>query len=820
VNPAVAPPPPAAAGPGQVVPGEVVPAVDVRLVPPALAAWAAVFWAVGAPPGHVEVAAVAAAGMAVGAGMLCRWRRVAALVLVLVAVTAVLGVVVVQRDRAQVGGLAALAAGRASVQLVADVRSDPRVLPAVRDGGRPRVVVDVRVRELRARGASAEVTAPVTVFADEDRWAGVLGDRVRLTGRLAPADPGERSVAVLTVGGSVAVVRPAGRVFDVADGLRAGLRAACAGLPADPRGLLPGLVVGDTSALPPDLEEAMRSVGLTHLTAVSGSNTTLVVAALVVLASWCGLGRRVRLVVALAGLAGFVVLARPDPSVLRAAVMATVALAGLFAGRPTRGLPVLAAAVIALLLADPWLAREFGFVLSVLATTGLLLFARPWAERLQSLGVPRVLAYALAVPTAAQAVCGPVVVLLQPQVNLVTVPANVLVAPAVAPATVLGLAATLVGAVWPFGAVLLAWPAGLCAWWITAVARAAAQAPTALAVPPGAAGVAVVAGSGLVLLLAVAAVPRWWRTGRRRWLALAVVLALSSATLVRCSAGWGGPSGPWPAADWRIVGCDVGQGDAVVLRTGSGSAVLVDAGPDDDLVDGCLERLGVTRLDAVVLTHDHADHVGGFAGAVRDREVGVVWVSPLAVEPAARAVARTAAGAGIPLRVASAGATGAVGEVSWTVLAPRASVADLRSPDSAQVNDSSLVLLAEVAGIRVLLTGDLEPDGQRRLLAQDWPGGNVVVDVVKVAHHGSPKQEPDLYRAARPRVALVEVGEGNDYGHPAPETLAVLDAVGASTLRTDRDGDVAVAGTAQDLRTLVRGSDPREAERRSRYTDG
>lgn len=805
--------------PSNDVPPPAPPTTDVRLLPPALAAWGAVAWALGAPLDQVHVAVLVAAGLTVVSGAWCLRRDVALLLLVTVAVTAALGVVAVQRDRAQVGDLPSLAAGRAGVEVVADVLSDPRTVTAVREGSPPRVVVDVRVREVRARGEVREVAAPVTVFADAQDWEGELGERLALAGRLAPADPGGRPVAILIAAGRGEVVRPAGRAFGAAEGLRAGLRAACAGLPADPRGLLPGLVVGDTSRLPADLEAAMTSVGLTHLTAVSGSNTTLVVAAFVVLASWCGLGRRVRLVVALAGLVGFVVLARPEPSVLRAAVMGTVGMVGVFAGRPTRGLPVLGAAVIALLLADPWLAREYGFVLSVLATAGLLLFARPWAERLQALGVPRVVAYALAVPTAAQAVCGPVVVLLQPQVNLVTIPANVLVAAAVAPATVLGLAATLVSAVWPLGATLLAWPAGVCAWWITVVARSAAQVPSVLAVPAGWAGVLVVAGASVVLLLAAAAVPRWWTTGRRRWLAVSAVLALSSAGLVRCSAGWGGPSGPWPPVDWRVVGCDVGQGDAVVLRTGEGSAVLVDTGPDPELVDGCLDRLGVERLDAVVLTHDHADHVGGFAGALRGREVGAVWVSPLAVEPAAGTVADLAAAAQVPLAAASVGATGSAGEVSWTVLAPREQVADLRSPDSSQVNDSSLVLLADVAGVRVLLTGDLEPEGQRRLLATDWPGGKVV-DVVKVAHHGSPKQVSGLYEAARPRVAVIEVGEGNDYGHPAPKTLAVLDAVGARTLRTDRDGDVAVAGTPQDLRTLVRGSDPRDAERRSRYTSG
>ncbi|NAZ76916.1 MBL fold metallo-hydrolase, partial [Kineococcus sp. T13] len=307
--------------------------------------------------------------------------------------------------------------------------------------------------------------------------------------------------------------------------------------------------------------------------------------------------------------------------------------------------------------------------------------------------------------------------------------------------------------------------------------------------------------------------------GRRRWAAAALVLVLLAVLLLRCAPRWGGPSGPWPPADWRVVGCDVGQGDALVLRSGPASALLVDAGPDAELVDGCLDRLGVRRLDAVVLTHFHADHVDGLPGALRGRAVGELLVSPLAVRPAADRVAASAAAAGARVREVAAGESGRAGQVSWTVLGPRPAVAGTREPDSSQVNDSSVVLLADVAGVRVLLLGDLEREGQQRLLATSgrWPGGPLV-DVVKVAHHGSASQEAALHRRVRARVAIVQVGAVNDYGHPAPAALALL--TGARVLRTDTGGDVAVAGTPQRLRTLERGSDPAQAELRARYSAG
>ncbi len=176
---------------------------------------------------------------------------------------------------------------------------------------------------------------------------------------------------------------------------------------------------------------------------------------------------------------------RPEPSVLRAAVMGGVGMAGLAAGRPTRGIPVVAAAGLVLLVADPWLAREFGFVLSVLATTALVLLARPWAERLTRAGVPRVVAYAVAVPVAAQAVAVPSVALVQPAVNVVSVPANNRRGAGRRPGHRPGPGRDVVSPVWPAGAAVVAWPAGWCAAWIAAVARFTAQAPTSVAVPPG-----------------------------------------------------------------------------------------------------------------------------------------------------------------------------------------------------------------------------------------------------------------------------------------------------------------------------------------------
>jgi competence protein ComEC len=244
-----------------------------------------------------------------------------------------------------------------------------------------------------------------------------------------------------------------------------------------------------------------------------------------------------------------------------------------------------------------------------------------------------------------------------------------------------------------------------------------------------------------------------------------------------------------------MVMCDVGQGDALVLASAPDQAVLVDAGPDPPAVDRCLRRLGVTRLPAVLLTHFHADHVDGLPGALRGRAVGELQVSGMA-EPAdgAERVGRWAAAAGVPVRVPTYGEVGRAGALSWRVSGPRRLV-------DGSPNDASVVLEVETAGVRLLLTGDVEPAGQA-VLAGDVVGP---VDVLKVPHHGSRHQDVEWLASLDARVALVSVGEDNDYGHPAAPLLETLRESGALVRRTDEHGDVAVVVRDGELRVVSSG---------------
>lgn len=238
--------------------------------------------------------------------------------------------------------------------------------------------------------------------------------------------------------------------------------------------------------------------------------------------------------------------------------------------------------------------------------------------------------------------------------------------------------------------------------------------------------------------------------------------------------------------------CDVGQGDATVLAAGEGTGVVVDAGPDPALVDHCLRTLGITRIPLVVLTHFHADHVAGLPGVLRGRSVGAIETTAYE-EPVDQAefVRREATARRIPVTRGMAGEQRRTGALSWEVLWPPPRPA----PEPEGPNDASVALLVRSAGLRFLLLGDLEPPAQQALLRSPAGARLGGVDVLKVAHHGSAYQDPELIRRVAPRLALISCGADNPYGHPAPSTVAALRAGGAVVLRTDRDGALAVAGT-------------------------
>jgi competence protein ComEC len=666
--------------------------------------------------------------------------------------------------------LRGLVARHAEVRVGLQISDDPR-LGRARVGRDATVVVPARLAWVSTEdGTRIMVSARVLVLAGDRGWLGLLpGQDAEADGRLGAAGGGDLRAALLSVPGPPALAGRAPFVQRAAGALRTGLQRACAGLPAEPGGLLPGLVVGDTSRLDPALADDFRTTGLTHLTAVSGANLAIVVGLVLVVVRWCRAGPRVAAVVCVVALAGFVVLVRPSPSVLRAAAMGGLALVALALGRPRAAVPSLAAGVFGLVVYDPELAVDAGFALSVLATGGLVLIAPRWTEALQARGWPRVAAEALAVPAAAQAACAPVIAAISASVSLATVPANLLAAPAVAPATIIGIFSAVVSPLAPSASQFAAWLASWPARWLILVAHRGADVPAGLLPWPGGAAGGLLLGALILALLLAFRHP-----AARRWVLVTAVAIVLGAVPVRLLAT------PWPPPGWLVVACDVGQGDAVALSAGPGAAVVVDAGPDPDAVDGCLRRLGIRRVPLLVISHFHADHIGGLDGVLRGRTVDALLAPDFAEPVAARAavlghgLARVAG----PLDV---------GGVHLDVLGPVRPLTGTRSDP----NNNSLVLVATTGGFRVLLTGDAETEEQLSLLAVDDPRV-LRADVLKVAHHGSAYQDEGFLEAVAPRVALVSVGLDNDYGHPNPVLLARLTRGGARVLRTDQQGDLAV----------------------------
>jgi competence protein ComEC len=765
------------------------PAADLRLAIGGLAAWLAVIATLALP---ASVGAAVGIGALIGAvGTVASRRAPAATVtLVLGCAGAAALATAVRVAATEDSPLAALANDRTRVTADLVVAEEPRALRA--GSGPPRVALAADVKGVTAAGRDWSLSGRVLVLAPAEGWRGLLpGQRLRADGRLAPPLRRDLTVAVLSAGAAPRDVQAPSGLQSAAEGIRSGLRDAARVLPDGPRGLLPGLALGDTSQLDPVLAQDFRTAGLSHLTAVSGTNCTIVTGAVLLLLRAATVGPRMSAVAAGVALVGFVILVRPSPSVLRAAVMGGIGLLALASGRPRSALPALGAAVLGLVLISPSLARDPGFALSVLATLGLIVLAPAWADRLRSARIPGGAAEALAVPAAAALATAPVIAAIGGGISLVTVPANLLAAPAVAPATVLGVLAAVVSPASAGAAEWLVRLAGLPVAWLAAVGTRAAHVPGAAVSWPGGVtgGVALAA----VLALCVAAVRR--PAVRRLALASAVGAAVVLIPVRVAAPGW-------PPAGWLFVACSVGQGDALVVRTGSSAALVVDAGPESLAVDGCLRRLGVRSVPILVLSHLHADHVGGIAGVVRGRAVGEIDVSPSREPTAAwRDVERIAAEHAVPLRTASVGERREVGDVVLDVLGPTHPYRGTRSDP----NNSSVVLRLRTGGRSLLLTGDIEVEAQQAMVRA---GVDLRADVLKVPHHGSPYQDREFLQAVHASVAVVSVGADNDYGHPSTALLAELARNGARPMRTDLHGDVAVCQRNGRLAVVGRSRDP------------
>lgn len=568
------------------------------------------------------------------------------------------------------------------------------------------------------------------------------------------------------------------------------VRGTSSFLPPNEAALVLGMTLGDVTGLEKDTKDAMATSGLTHLVAASGANIALTYAFVTLPLLAFGVRRKHRVVAGAAGIAIYVAVVGPEPSLLRAALMAVPLMVGRYFGFRTPPVNALALTVLGWCLLDPALVGEVGFVLSVGATWAILALSVPLANILQQVSggrITRNLALVLAVPTVAQAACTPVLLLLAPETSVWAVPANIAAELVVAPATVSGFVGIILAHVWaPLGVPFFAL-AGAGAHVLVLIAQVSAALPGAhIALPAGAGGALATAG-----VLIIVGLTLWLRTRREvRWaLVFLAVIALFGgvSTLI-----------PGDVEDWDVVMCDVGQGDAMLVRTG-GHTVLIDTGPEPAKLARCLERARVESVDLLVVTHPHADHDGGIPALEGQWAPKRAWVCPL----------DASTGAKLPhtkVETVLAPRTETVGSLSLEVLWPR-SAEEARAlgageggGEESALNDCSISMLVKTPTWSALTLGDLEPHAQA-VLAKS--GAVEAVELVKVAHHGSRRQEPALYDAAHASIAVIGVG-ANTFGHPHQRTLSLLAERGMAVRRTDDDGMVVMkrAGDGWLVRTL------------------
>ena len=555
--------------------------------------------------------------------------------------------------------------------------------------------------------------------------------------------------------------------LEAANGARRALRrGAEIALPSAEAGLLLGLSIGDVSTMDPEVEEDFRATGLGHLVAVSGSNVIMILAPVLAAVGLLGGGAWARTVAGMLAVVLFALVTRWEPSVLRASLMAVLALLGVLAGRPRSTATVLAGAVLLLLVADPALASSAGFQLSVAATAGLVVLAGPLAARFRL--VPPAVALALAATLSAQVAVTPLLLLRFGVVPLATIPANLLAVPLTAISLLLGLVAAGVAQVAPGLGSLLGKPAAVPLAAMMGVADSTAKAGLPAITSDGVALPVAVAGATIALV--------WWlRRGRR---ARRVVGAVVAATALWVAGAEGGA----PRA-FTVTFLDVGQGDAALVRTPDGVTALIDAGPDHDRVAVRLAALGVRRLDVVVVSHAHADHVEGMAAVLSRHRVSLLLDPGCpASSPSYDAFRRAAAAEGVRVRTGRGGDRYRIGSLRLDVLGP--DVCELGEGP----NDDSVILRVSSAGRSVLFPGDAEVPAQQDLLADADP---VRADVLKVPHHGGNTSTVAFFEAVGASVAVVSTGE-NPYGHPVRSVLAALEAAGMRVVRTDEAGDVTV----------------------------
>jgi competence protein ComEC len=579
------------------------------------------------------------------------------------------------------------------------------------------------------------------------------------------------------------IVGRRGGIGGLGDRLREGVSSSLEAVPVgERRAVLAGVALGEDEGLEADLRDDFRASGLYHLLAVSGQNVAYVVAGTILLVWALGLPRWLGELGALLTVAAYVLAVGWQPSVVRAGVAGGLASLAWLASRPRDRWYFLLVGAAVLLAWNPHSLLEPGFQLSFSAVAAIFVLVPLIGRWLEGYPLPQKLAEVISLSAACGLVTAPVLWLHFDAIPVYSVLANALVAPVVAPLLGLVLAAAALHPLLPEASTALMWVDAWLAGYLAFCARLVGDLPYAQASSLSAVAILV------AVVLAALAFTRMRGPKIRRVIALA---GLALALTVAWRASPDAPRAP-PPDGLRITVLDVGQGDAILLQVAEG-AVLVDQGPPEADVAGQLAELGVDSLAVLVLTHPQRDHVGGAADVLAQVDVATVLDPFIPSSSDDQQAALSAARAReVPVVPARAGRSFSVGGLRVRILWPRE-----RASPSDDPNHHAVVLLASYGEIDALLTADAEAE-------VTVPIRPPPAEILKVAHHGSADPLLSmLLQLVRPRVAVVSAGEGNDYGHPAPETMAALESfTGLAVYRTDRDGAVTIETDGEHLSVL------------------
>lgn len=645
------------------------------------------------------------------------------------------------------------------------------------------------------RGKSYQVRVPILVYVSGDQldqvWNLPPGTELTLTGKISNSNLLRGAAGQLSVTTEVQIDNGPPNFQNIAFLFRDGLHRALDSTNSLASGLVPGLAIGDESRVSAELENDMKAAGLAHLTAVSGSNVTLLIAIVLAIGSRLKFSTRTNYYVALIALAAFVVIVRPQPSVLRASAMGVIMVIALLSKSAKSPLPALIASVVLLIALDPWLAISFGFALSVFATAGLLLWAKALLlsfDQHISKRIPGWILTGLVVTVCAQVAVFPLMIALGAKISLGSLPANLISVPLAGPTMVLGLLAALVAPIFFPLAQLIAWLAILPATIIAISAKLiAGQSWLIIPWPTGLIGVALSIGFISYLI--------WLKIN---WIKFAAEQKAINvvALIVVIFIIWQPPTRSltqWVPSNWQIVSCDVGQGDATVIRTNKNEAVLIDVGGDPELIDSCLTELKIKKIPLLLLTHFHADHVVGLPGAIANRDIGQIRVSPLAEPPlTTEFVNQVLQENELHAQVLTYPEYIRIGQVELFTVWPKAKI----NGASNTPNNASVSVLVKTENLTALIPGDVEPIAQDEMLKLV---GKLKVDVLKIPHHGSRYQSKVFAQRTAPQLAIVSCGENNSYGHPAIETIYLYELIGAKVVRTDQLGSIAIGNSGERL---------------------